>query len=205
MSYDPVLVVALTAWSIAVLGGMYLLWRYESTPGTPTAPPTQWPVESSMPRVSGQGVLIVFVHPHCPCSRSTLRELERLLVYHDGSHDVLVAFYRPQESTPGWEAGDLLETAARLPGVRVLTDVGGVEARRFGVSISGTAVAYDAAGVREFWGGITISRGHEGNSPGGLAVRDLLSGQSPSPQEACTYGCRLFAPESVPATTAARP
>jgi hypothetical protein len=73
----------------------------------------------------------------------------------------------------------------------VIEDEGGDEARRFGVVASGHLLVYSADGRRLFSGGITSSRGHEGDSDGKSMVLDLLKGNEKE-MSAAVYGCSLF-------------
>ena len=82
-------------------------------------------------------------------------------------------------------------TDAQLPGARVVTDRGGVEAALFGAATSGTVLWFDAAGRRLYGGGVTIARGHEGRSEGGAALVRLLRGEIPPIASLPPFGCRL--------------
>ena len=95
--------------------------------------------------------------------------------------------------TPLWAAAD------HVPGVECLPDPGGAEADRYGAETSGAAVLVDATGRVRFAGGLTPGRGHEGDSPGGLALRSLLThgndatpaGPAVLPRTAAVFGCGL--------------
>ncbi len=147
-------------------------------------------------RTSGtQRALVVFAHPHCPCTAATLRELALIVSRCGGRLDVSVVFSAPPGAPEGWEASDLRRRAEALPGVTVVSDREGHEARRFDARTSGAAYLYDASGTRRFAGGITGSRGHEGDNTGRSAVIALVlegeSGTATSP----AYGCPLFGTE----------
>ena len=55
---------------------------------------------------------------------------------------------------------------------------------------------FDAKGQRLYSGGITASRGHEGDSVGGDAVAALLRGEPTRTAGLPAFGCRLCLPES---------
>ena len=57
-----------------------------------------------------------------------------------------------------WARTGLWDQAEAIPGVRIWTDVGAVEARRFGAATSGLVLVYDASGRLVFQGGITPAR-----------------------------------------------
>jgi hypothetical protein len=84
----------------------------------------------------------------------------------------------------------LWETAAAVPGVRVVRD-DGAEAWRFGARVSGQVMVYDHAGRLQFSGGITGARGHEGDNAGRDAIEALLAGR-PHAASAFVFGCLLF-------------
>src|SRR4051794_40937381 len=60
----------------AGLGGM---WRYDSTPGRAADPADAWPADSTLPPPDGHPSLLLFAHPHCPCTRASLEELAGVL------------------------------------------------------------------------------------------------------------------------------
>jgi hypothetical protein len=75
--------------------------------------------------------------------------------------------------------------------VTVLRDDGGVEAARFGAHTSGAVLLYDAGGKLAFNGGITLARGHAGDSPGAERIAALVSGGVPALAAAPVFGCAL--------------
>jgi hypothetical protein len=98
-----------------------------------------------------------------------------------GSVAATVLFYRPRQFPPGWERTDLWRSAAAIPGVTVRADPEGREAQRFGAVTSGHVLLYDRAGQLLFTGGITGSRGHEGDNAGCDRVIRLLTGSPTAP------------------------
>ena len=92
----------------------------------------------------------------------------------------------------------LWEQAGRIPHATLLSDLGSVEADRFGSATSGETMLFDAEGKLLFHGGITIARGHEGDSPGVARIVALLTtGQAPL-DTAPVFGCPLHDPEETP-------
>src|SRR5436190_6315 len=80
-----------------------------------------------------------------------------------------------------------------IPGVTVRADVDGEAARRFGAATSGQALLYTADGRLLFSGGITESRGHEGDNAGRSAIAALVLGAEPTKLATSpVYGCPLF-------------
>jgi hypothetical protein len=182
-------------WLTAVTLGFVALGRYSTTPGEPTAASVQWPATSPLSRApSGRFTLLLFAHPKCPCTRATMGELAILMARNMARVEAQVLFVRPPGVGPDWERTDLWDKAAKIPGVRVRADDGGVEAVRFGATTSGDVFLYDAGGGLRFAGGITASRGQAGDNAGRSAVEALLAGGSDATARTPTYGCRLLAP-----------
>jgi len=99
---------------------------------------------------------------------------------------------RPDRSPPLWERTDLWSAAADLPAARVSVDVGGLEARRFGVVTSGTTLLFDRRGILVFEGGITRARGHAGDNDGARTILTCLLTGCSDPHRAPVYGCPLL-------------
>ena len=191
MSNRLVLATALSLWGGALLYGLIEAARWEGRPGIRGLAPCMWPEGSSIPRVDGDSTLIVFSHPLCPCTRATLGELARIVARAPANLQTLVVFAPPKGAPQDWEASDLRRLAEEIPRVRVLTDRGCVEARRFGARTSGDTLLFDAGGRLRFHGGITGSRGHEGDNLGRAAVLAILRGDSPAPSSSPVFGCPL--------------
>jgi hypothetical protein len=134
----------------------------------------------------------MFSHPHCPCTRASLGELERLLAQVSNPPNVFVVFVKPSGTADDWAATDLWRAASSIRGVRVFLDDNGVEAERFHARTSGETLFYDRDAKLRFQGGITLARGHAGDNPGRTSLRELLEqGFSNQPQTP-VYGCGLL-------------
>ena len=187
------LTTALAVWTLAVSAGFCVLWTYEHTPGTDDAWAHIWPDETLLKRASDQFTLLMFLHPHCPCSRASIAELERAISRCAGRFSAVLVFVKPEQFGSGWEKTDLWHTSQRLPDVRVACDVNGIEAQRFGARTSGFALLYDRDGRLRFSGGLTSSRGHHGDSIGRHAVESIVTtGASPT-RSSPVFGCPLSA------------
>src|SRR6267142_5146434 len=162
------------AWLLTVGLGLHLIWAYAATPGNAGKPPSHWPVDSRVPHSASVPTLVMMIHPHCPCSRASLDELEILMAKARGRVQATVIFVKPTDLPPHWEKTDLWKRAANIPGVTVSTDDGGVEAHRFSSYTSGQVMLYDEPGQLLFNGGITSARGHSGNNAGRNTVLSLL-------------------------------
>jgi len=182
----------LIGWSIAVLVCFGVLIQYSYAPGNPGEPLDQWPTATALDRSRDRATLLMFVHPHCPCSRASLEELGRLLARAGGLAETRVVFVRPGRFPSGWEETDLWSAAVAMPAVRVSVDVDGVEARRFGVATSGSTLLYDGSGNLLFRGGITGARGHAGDNAGKSAVLAGIRTGRPDLDQTSVFGCSLF-------------
>ena len=69
----------LAAWALTIGAGLAILWAHADAPGPPATADATWPAAASVERDTRTRVLLLFLHPQCPCSRATLGELARLL------------------------------------------------------------------------------------------------------------------------------
>ena len=143
-------VIAGVVWLLSVAGGMTLLWRYSTAPGIAAVPPEEWPPESRIRPSPDRATLILMTHPRCPCTRASVEELDRLMARLEGRLAAHVLFVTPTDAPDGWEQTDLWRRAAAIPGVDVVRDGDGAEARRFNAPTSGQVMVYDAAGHLRF-------------------------------------------------------
>jgi hypothetical protein len=196
-------------WLAAVVSGLGALEAYKSRPGdtgqTPAVFPhgfPQWESDSNGQSSSqlSRPRLIMFVHPRCPCSKASLGEFAEILAHRSGKADAAVVFVKPADAGPDWNKTSLRAQAAAIPQVRLIDDDGTL-AHRFGAETSGSVVLYDADGKLLFTGGITRSRGHEGDSSGSRAICALLDGNKEVAAGVHTpvfgapvFGCPLFSP-----------
>lgn len=191
---SAVLAVAGALWLVAVLGGMAALARYSTTPGEARTVPERWPADSTLHPRPGRSVLVMLAHPRCPCSRASLGELEQVMARAGDRVDAYVLFLRPEGEAADWAQGELWRRAASIPGVQVLEDVGGAEARRLGATTSGHVLLFDSEGQLRFSGGITASRGHAGNNSGRAMLEALVLGHGEGDSRHPVYGCALEGP-----------
>lgn len=213
--------IAGACWLLGVLG----LWiwmtayqyRTESTGATALSTAaaagrqrlSSWPDDSSLALADDGFTLLFFMHPKCPCTRASARQLQRLLdgtrLTADQRPRVLVIASHPRLVAPSWWDTDTVRLCSQLPRTTVIPDPAGVETQRFGSSVSGTVMLFDSAGRRLFSGGITASRGLEGDSVGGDTLQQLLTEAVSGPQtDAPAFGCQLCHP-AEPAAAVGHP
>lgn len=178
-------------WGLAIgVGLVFALW-YEFTPKPTAVAPAAWPVETQCRLAADRPTLLMFVHPRCPCSRSSISELDVLMARCQGRLDARVLFYQPTSSPDDWARTDLWESAARIPGVDPQIDLGGTEHRRFGARVSGEVYVYQPNGELSFHGGITAGRGHAGDNDGRLAIESLVLHGNAAMRVTPAFGCQL--------------
>jgi hypothetical protein len=193
------------AWLMVVVGVMGALVRYSASPGGSGAVPRHWPTESGIAFDAGRLNLLIFAHPHCPCTRATLGELETLMADCPGKFSVQVWFIRPEDGSGDWADTGLWRKAAGIPGVVARSDVGMEEARRFGAETSGQALLYDRSGKLLFQGGITGARGHAGENAGRGALVALSEKRFAREIHTPVFGCPLFAADCQQGEAACKP
>ena len=173
-------------WLALISYGFKLIFDFKTTPGAQGNAPANWPSSSQIQPKAGLATLVLFAHPQCPCTRASLSELNQIM--HQGQHvQAYVMFMQPSNGqiTESWTRAGLIPHTERL------TDRQGVEATRFGAMTSGHVVLYNAQGQLQFAGGITDSRGHEGNNMGRQMVLNYLSNIGLVPAWHATFGCAL--------------
>jgi hypothetical protein len=200
--------VAGSAWAAALLAGFGLLQKHQTTPGAAAAVIESAEVAEELRAgfETGKGVLVMFLHPLCPCSRASVEELGRLIALCPASN-ARVLMARPEGLAEEQVHGELWRAVEQIKGVKVEMDAHGV-AERLGVWTSGQVMVWDAAGRLRFSGGITGSRGHEGDNAGLTAAIRAVRGESDGaetldqPARTAVFGCELMgrAPALVPGT-----
>ena len=167
-----------------------------------------WPNSTKLTNVSNSGHLVVFVHPYCPCTRTTLRNL-----------DELTDLIKIEVSVVQLRNASLESLHTPIPSIArivqennwsLIPDYDGTQAYIFGVKTSGECLLYAPNGDLLFAGGITVSRGHQGDNEGLSTLKELVhqlasppSGSVSSTKEHRssesykyaqfpTFGCPLF-------------
>ena len=189
--------IAVVLW----FGGTNIALHYANTAGPAWSALGVWPAGSGIERVSGRSVLLVFVHPECPCSRATLGELAVLMaqIGPRGREKLepYVVFSAPSAVPGNWSETELWKTAAGIPQVRIVEDRNGLEARRFRALTSGHTLLYGADGGLLFAGGITASRGHAGWNDGLDALATSIHDGAARLRTRPVFGCSLMG-EAIP-------
>jgi hypothetical protein len=185
---DTRLIVGLVGLAFLTIVVFIMLARYEGQAGPVGEAPTFWPEASAISRGATRPTLLLFVHPECPCTRASIHELAAAL--EGRANDVELVIVRVGRAIDSELAPQSRGALARaLPGARVVDDPEAIEAERFGARTSGHALLFDMAGRRLYSGGLTLARGHEGNSFARVALIAALDGHHAT--GAPIYGCQL--------------
>lgn len=185
-------------WLGAVLHYARAQMDREQRAGGEGTPATQWPAESILARPSTLPVLVLALHPKCPCSKATLEELGILQTSFPGKLRVDVLFVRPEGCSDDWVRGPHWDLAGSVPGVFPVIDPDGREARCFGARTSGHAFLYAPGGKLLFSGGITRGRGQSGSNAGRSSIEKYLGSGNLTVAKTSVFGCALQAPGSRP-------
>lgn len=182
------------AWGLVMFAGFKVLEHYAHAPGSKGVAAARWPANDLIQLASDRPTLVLFAHPKCPCSRASLHELDTLMARVGGEARLktYVVFVEPKGWTDAQTKSNLWQIATRTVGVETLIDPLGRAAQRFGALTSGHVFLYSARGKLVFSGGITASRGHEGDNAGlAAAAGYVLSGKT-ALRSSHVFGCALF-------------
>lgn len=183
-------ILSIGAWATAVLAGMIWLQQYSLTEGKSGSVPSLKSF-TRLPTDPGKANLLIFIHPQCPCTRASLRELERLMTRAGDRLAVLSIVYTPSNPPAQWIDHSIQEQLRVIPGIQVVKDIDGVLAREFGAYTSGWTILYNRDGQCLYSGGITPQRGHEGDNPGSQAILHYLEHPNAPATQGRVFGCPI--------------
>lgn len=184
-------------WTGAVAFGLRTLFAYEHRPGAVGVVAKRWP-GLQVQLASDRPTLVMVAHPLCTCTRASMTELAQIMAAEHDKIAAYVLFITPENPDPNWNDTSLETEAAHIPGVTVVRDVDGAEARRLGAETSGHTFLFAPNGRLLFTGGITGSRGHEGENAGEDAIVSLLRNQTAAIDQTYVFGCALNDPSRRP-------
>ncbi len=201
-----VIAFSLSCWGVVLIAGTFALANYSSAPGNrlesrPTSEKYEaqerisldkWPTSSVISAVLERPTLLIFLHPRCPCSRASLRELASVLSNSEISPRVIALFYCPKGEPDSWAHTDLWSSMEKVSDCTLYVDRDGEEAFKFGAMTSGHLMFYATNGSRSFSGGITCGRGHEGESPAKQALTNILNGHKTPQIDFPVFGCAII-------------
>ncbi|MFN8610659.1 MAG: hypothetical protein U0931_24170 [Vulcanimicrobiota bacterium] len=181
---------AWAVWFCLAWLGVFWLADHENQPGASAMAPVRWPACSQLSLSHHRPLLLVFLHPRCPCSRACLNELNRLSSRYPGSYDLTVVIGLPGRLAAR-DAEEMLVSIRRIPQARTYLDTGLEECRRFGCYTSGQALLYSAQGRLRYQGGLTGWRAHEGENLSQQILADCLQTSAAGISSRPVYGCGL--------------
>lgn len=197
--------IGLLAWGLCLSMGITLELRHELTAAAQSSPLARWPAvaggllstelaspqidapnpRTGPPSLERRPVVLIFLHPHCPCSNASLAEVLRVVGESPRDPLAFAVFVKPEGTPTHWEESNLWMSACRNPRLTVITDQNGRIAQLFRATHSGQVLVYDHDRLI-FHGGVTAGRGRLG--PG--ASSRLLARQLEDP--AGTRGTPVF-------------
>lgn len=188
-------ILSLSIWAVFLGFGFWKLFIYSNTPGELASALHNWPTATKISRDLDTNTLLVFVHPHCPCSDASVGELERLMPHISGKVKSVVVFFKPKNKSEEWVKGKLWQKTKAIPGVEALLDEEGVEALHFDAKTSGQTFLYDKSGQLIFRGGLTPERGHMGDSDGRRTILSFVATGDTQVSSTPVFGCSIRSPE----------
>lgn len=183
-------ILLLLAWLSGCVVCIGVLLIYSNTPGEQGEGAEYLPQNSRIQLDEERATLVMYAHPHCPCTAASIEELARLQARLEGQFLTYIVFYVPENVDLSWEEKGLWDRASALADTVVIADRGGALSKLAGAEISGTVGLYSPDGRVQYFGGITPSRGHEGDNVGTIAVVDYFNGGTIQ-QYGTVYGCQI--------------
>jgi len=186
------LIVFIVVWFIVVLCGMSLMVGYSNTPGEKSSPPNILLKEAPISFNDNNYQLLMFIHPKCPCTRSSIRELTRLITSCPENITVTFFCFDPSDQNDNWLNTAIVKSAQAIPNSIIISDVDGKTAEAFDAKTSGHVLLYHSNGRLLFSGGITAGRGHEGDNIGRTFITDIVKNKGSENSQCLVYGCPII-------------
>jgi len=153
--------------------------------------PSKLPAEATRSSID-QPTVLFFYHPHCPCTRASVRCLERYLVSFRSNPRIVAYAFRPLSASDSWVDSETTDKLRSLKSVEVVVDEDARTCRRYDIATSGHVLVYSGDGSLVFSGGITASRGHEGECVAADAMKNAVNGIPNSEPSWPVFGCAFF-------------
>ena len=111
---------------------------------------------------------------------------------------IKIVFVTPPGRDDSWtKGGRNWREAQNIPDAEIVVDHGGIEAHRYGAHTSGQAYLFSSEEQLVFQGGITASRGHQGDSEGRSAILRFVQDGLNRNVKTRVFGCALLRAESL--------
>lgn len=191
---------AIALWAVGTLGAWVWATNYEFTSYSENQSivSEHWPDSSNLRHAEDRPTLLCFIHPRCPCTRASVHEIGRVLTgtgLTEGQQpNVIVVASMPDGASDDWKDTPTVRQATELPRAELFWDENGVESKRFEMVTSGAVRLYDRDGQLLFSGGVTASRGHQGDNLGCDFLYQCLTDANRQPMMSTpVFGCRIYA------------
>ena len=135
--------------------------------------------------------LLLFLHPHCPCTKATIKNLDSVLNTSPDTVNFYAVAFCPLDETEQWVQSPIMNTLIEDLDAKVIIDHGSEISSAFGIKCSGHILLYSDRGELQFDGGITSSRGHEGYCLPQNDLQKILSNDAEQPVHWPVFGCPL--------------
>lgn len=179
--------VLMGVWCVFLMGGSYLIYRFETIPGEQVRRLSAWPDGSVISRPEHYPILVSFMHPRCACSEASLSALESIESRFGEELEIRIVFWLPEDPSSEWTDCDLVESARKKFGDRVYLDFQGIESDRFAANTSGESFLFNKEGRLLMQGGLTPRRS---TADADFAVMTIdLALQGKGVLFGHTYGC----------------
>jgi hypothetical protein len=182
------------AAGLAVVGGYGLLIAHATTPGAAGSVVANLPaaLRARLGVAANVPVVLVAVHPQCPCLPATLAALADVV----GTRSrvaVKLLVQAPRHVPAEWSAAAVDSLRRSWPTGVVVDDPDSEMALALGCRTSGHVVFFTTDDCLRFDGGITESRGHAGPNAAARALATALAGSGQAVGRTAVFGCPLVA------------
>ena len=184
-------IVGIVLWGMLTATGFAALAVYCLTPGELGAPPHWDSVSLPFTLPEEKHLLVMAIHPKCPCTRASLGELARLIRFAEDKLTCQLLVYQPTNAAKGWQQTALVRSGKKITDTELFYDIKGKLASQLGMTTSGSVVLYSPNGAPVFYGGITVSRNHHGDNLGSDAILSIISGTGADTRHTPVYGCSI--------------
>ena len=171
---------------------MWLLADYASRPGAVGKIPQTRPHSTQLESSKATQILL-FYHPHCPCTSSTVANLTQLRQELKKPFRLVAFAYCPTKEADSWIESEITDSLRQIPNIVIRIDRGGSSAQSFEIVTSGHCLVYNETGHLIFSGGLTPLRGHQGQSRSGeYFVESVNSRVEKTNLNWPVFGCKIL-------------
>ncbi len=180
--------VAGTVWLSCITFGFWLLLSHNTDDGSPDLSENSTGtnlvrdvVHKVLPEHLGEILpppgklhVVMALHPKCPCTKTSLEVLGRLLAIDSDSTYCSFLVSLPSDQSVSWIDTPITKLAMSLPNASLAVDVEAKRAHQLGLMNSGSVILVQSDGSVTFRGGITSGRTCSDESPGSVNAASLI-------------------------------